>query len=145
MLLPDPCDEHCPADFKANARELLAKRFSKSVNTDEALQQLLLEFIGEFANWDHAANALYLEIGRGLVKAAHPEETPVVVGNSGNVAVGPLPNLGTVSFSAAQTNSANAGLIASEAIQLIDSNGTPLATPSAPNATTCSNSSTAAP
>src|SRR5205085_11757429 len=75
----DPCDEHCPADFKANARELLAKRFSKSVNTDEALQQLLLEFIGEFANWDHAANALYLEIGRGLVKAAHPEETPVVV------------------------------------------------------------------
>ncbi len=47
--------------------------------SDEELRELLLKFIGEFANWDHAANALYLEIGRGLVKAAHPEETPVVV------------------------------------------------------------------
>ncbi len=79
LLLPDPCDADCPPDFKTKARELLAKRFSKSAKTDEALQQLLLEFIGEFADWDHAANALYLEIGRGLVKAAHPEETPVVV------------------------------------------------------------------
>ena len=79
LLLPDPCDADCPPDFKIKARELLAKRFSKSAKTDEALQQLLLEFIGEFADWDHAANALYLEIGRGLVQAAHPEETPVVV------------------------------------------------------------------
>jgi adenine-specific DNA methylase len=79
LLLPDPCDSDCPPGFKIKARELLSKRFSKSAKTDEALQQLLLEFIGEFADWDHAANALYLEIGRGLVKAAHPEETPVVV------------------------------------------------------------------
>jgi adenine-specific DNA methylase len=78
LLLPDPCDSECPPDFKTKARELLSKRFTKSAKTDEALQQLLLEFIGEFADWDHAANALYLEIGRGLVKAAHPEETPVV-------------------------------------------------------------------
>jgi putative DNA methylase len=79
LLLPDPCDSECPPDFKTKARELLSKRFTKSAKTDDALQQLLLEFIGEFADWDHAANALYLEIGRGLVKAAHPEETPVVV------------------------------------------------------------------
>jgi len=79
LLLPDPCDSECPPDFKTKARELLSKRFSKSAKADEALQQLLLEFIGEFADWDHAANALYLEIGRGLVKAAYPEETPVVV------------------------------------------------------------------
>jgi adenine-specific DNA methylase len=52
-----------------------------SAVTDEDLElrELLLKFIGEFASWDHAANAMYLEIGRGLVKAAHPEETPVVV------------------------------------------------------------------
>src|SRR5207247_11427565 len=50
-----------------------------SAADDWELRELLLKFIGEFANWDHAANALYLEIGRGLVKAAHPEETPVVV------------------------------------------------------------------
>jgi adenine-specific DNA methylase len=79
LLLPDPCDSECPPDFKTKARELLSKRFTKSAKTDDALQQLLLEFIGEFANWDNAANAMYLEIGRGLVKAAHPEETPVVV------------------------------------------------------------------
>ena len=102
LLLPDPCDKDCPTDFKIKARELLAKRYSvgthstaslkssvktevrdgvESVptNADLELRELLLKFIGEFANWDHAANALYLEIGRGLVKAAHPEETPVVV------------------------------------------------------------------
>ena len=79
LLLPDPCDADCPADFKTQARELLAKRSGKAAKTDAALQQLLLDFIAEFADWDHAASALYLEIGRGLVKAAHPEETPVVV------------------------------------------------------------------
>src|SRR5204862_3610938 len=47
--------------------------------SDQELQDDLLAFIAEFADWDHAANALYLEIGRGLVKAAHPEEPPVVV------------------------------------------------------------------
>ena len=25
LLLPDPCDEHCPADFKTKARALLVK------------------------------------------------------------------------------------------------------------------------
>ncbi|HEY3852957.1 MAG TPA: DUF1156 domain-containing protein [Verrucomicrobiae bacterium] len=79
LLLPDPYDKNCPADFKATARELLAKRYGSVSKSDEELRELLLKFIGEFANWDHATNALYLEIGRGLVKAAHPEETPVVV------------------------------------------------------------------
>src|SRR6185436_11950475 len=75
LLLPDPCHAECPPDFKTKARKLLSKRFSKSTQTDESLQQLLLEFIGEFADWDHAANSTHLDIGRGLVKAAHPEET----------------------------------------------------------------------
>src|SRR5271154_2509526 len=79
LLLPVPCDKDCPADFKPTARELLAKRYGSVSKSDAELRELLLKFIGEFANWDHAANALYLEIGRGLVKAAHPEETPVVV------------------------------------------------------------------
>ena len=79
LLLPDPCDKECPPDFKTTARELLTKRYGTVSKSDGELRELLLKFIGEFANWDHAANALYLEIGRGLVKAAHPEETPVVV------------------------------------------------------------------
>ena len=48
-------------------------------NTDEDLRKALLRFIGDFANWDHAASPSFLEAGRGLVKAAHPEETPLVV------------------------------------------------------------------
>jgi adenine-specific DNA methylase len=79
LLLPDPCSPECPPAFKVKARELLAKRHSKTASKDEELRQSLLDFIGEFADWNHSANSLYLEIGRGLVKAAHPEETPVVV------------------------------------------------------------------
>lgn len=79
LLLPDPCDKDCPVEFKTNAKELLAKRFNSTPKSDADLRELLLKFVGEFADWDHANNALYLEIGRGLVKVAHPEETPVVV------------------------------------------------------------------
>ncbi|MBI4355828.1 MAG: DUF1156 domain-containing protein [Candidatus Omnitrophica bacterium] len=79
LLLPDPCDPLCPEDFKAKARELLAPVPGRVGATDEELRQALLRFIGEFANWDHAANPTFLAAGRGLVKAAHPEDTPLVV------------------------------------------------------------------
>ena len=46
---------------------------------DENLRKALLKFIGDFANWDLSSDATYLEVSRGLVKAAHPEETPLVV------------------------------------------------------------------
>jgi hypothetical protein len=62
------------------------------------------------------------------------EETPVVVDNSGKVTIGPMPNLSTVGFDLSTTNGRPAGLIASEQIQLVDSNRAPLATPSAPDA-----------
>src|SRR6185369_6996187 len=45
----------------------------------EDLRKSLLKFIGDFANWDLSSDRTYLEVSRGLVKAAHPEETPVVV------------------------------------------------------------------
>ncbi len=61
------------------------------------------------------------------------EETPVVIDSNGNVSVGPLPKLSTVTFDLAQTNGANAGLKASEEIQLVDFDGNVLATPSAPD------------
>jgi adenine-specific DNA methylase len=47
--------------------------------TDQELREALLRFIGDFANWDNAASTAFLETGRGLVKAAHPEDTPLVV------------------------------------------------------------------
>ena len=52
---------------------------SHRVKTDDGLRQVLLRFITDFANWDNSAKAEYLETGRGLVKAAHPEQTPLAV------------------------------------------------------------------
>ena len=85
LLLPDPCDLHCPIDFKTKAREALlgmagrSRGWNDEVKTDEGLRRTLLRFIADFANWDNAAKAEYLETGRALVRAAHPEETPLVV------------------------------------------------------------------
>ncbi len=79
LLLPDPCDPHCPSDFKSKAREILRAVPGRVGKTDDDLRAALLRFIGDFADWDHAANSTYMEAGRGLVKAAHPEEMPLVV------------------------------------------------------------------
>ena len=85
LLLPDPCDPHCPESFKTRARDALLgmktrpSGWNQQVTTDEGLQRALLSFIADFANWDNAANPDYLETGRALVRAAHPEETPLVV------------------------------------------------------------------
>ena len=85
LLMPDPCDPHCPDEFKPQARELLLgmrgrpSGWNSVIQTDEGLRHILLKFIADFANWDNAAKAEYLGISRGLVKAAHPEETPLVV------------------------------------------------------------------
>ncbi len=85
LLLPDPCDAHCPQAFKERAREILlamrtrAGGWDEQVKTNEGLRRVLLRFIADFANWDNAAKAEYLETGRALVRAAHPEETPLVV------------------------------------------------------------------
>ncbi len=59
------------------------------------------------------------------------EETPVVVGTSGT-GLAALPNLSTVTFTNATVNGANADLAPAEEMQLVDSNGNPIATPSPP-------------
>ena len=85
LLMPDPCDPYCPPEFKTRARELLLEMrgrpsgWDSTVQTDEGLRQVMLKFIADFANWDNAAKSEYLETSRGLVQAAHPEETPLVV------------------------------------------------------------------
>jgi adenine-specific DNA methylase len=79
LLLPDPCDEHCPDEFKKQARELLPQIVGRIKPKDQNLRQALLKFIGDFANWDLSADRTYLEVSRGLVKAAHGEEAPLVV------------------------------------------------------------------
>jgi adenine-specific DNA methylase len=79
LLWPDPCDPCCPADFKRKARELLPSVQGAPGPTDEDLRKALLKFIADFANWDLAAHPKYLEVSRALVRAAYPEEPPLVV------------------------------------------------------------------
>ena len=80
LLLPDPCDPHCPTAFKAAARALLPQVPNCNPGADDAaLQRALLRFVADFANWDLAAHADYLRVSRALVKAAHGEEAPLVV------------------------------------------------------------------
>ena len=78
LLLPDPCDPHCPAEFKVQATEILTAVRQRPEN-DTELRTGLLWFIGAFANWDMAAHPTYLQVGRSLVRAAHGEEAPLVV------------------------------------------------------------------
>jgi len=79
LLLPDPCDEHCPEDFKVKARELLPQAQGRVGAQDEDLRHELLRFIADFSKWDLSSNSTYLEVARGLVNAAYPEEAPLVV------------------------------------------------------------------
>ena len=77
LLLPDPCDEHCPEAFKEKACAILGEVRQPPAD-DMELRKALLWFIGAFANWDMAANQTYLNVGRNLVRAAHGE-APLVV------------------------------------------------------------------
>ena len=78
LLLPDPCDPHCPEAFKRQATEILGA-VRQPPTSDGELRKALLWFIGAFANWDMAAHPTYLQVGRNLVQAAHGEEAPLVV------------------------------------------------------------------
>jgi adenine-specific DNA methylase len=78
LLLPDPCDPNCPEEFKPKARKALEGLLGIRPG-DEGLQRALLTFIGDVANWDVANHPRWIEAARDLVKAAHPEEPPLVV------------------------------------------------------------------
>ncbi len=86
LLLPDPCDPLCPAEFKTRAKELLlhmpgwnTPSRTEQVKSDNGLRKALLTFIGDFADWDNSGNEHFLTTARSLVRAAHPEDTPLVV------------------------------------------------------------------
>jgi hypothetical protein len=60
------------------------------------------------------------------------EETPLIIG-TGGTGISAMPNLGTVTFDLGMVNGANAALNPAEAMQLVDTNGNVLATPSPPD------------
>jgi len=78
LLLPDPCDEHCPEDFKRTSRGLLPKIQGQVGPKDEELRKSLLKFTGDFSSWDLATDRTYLDISRNLVRAAYSDEIPVI-------------------------------------------------------------------
>ena len=85
LLLPDPCDPYCPAVFRREARRILLGMHGRpggwtgAIRSDEGLRRILLKFIADFADWDHAEDRIWLDTGRALVRAAHGEEPPLVV------------------------------------------------------------------
>jgi adenine-specific DNA methylase len=79
LLLPDPCDPSCPEEFKQRARNILPRVQGKPGAKDIDLRTELLRFIGDFANWENAANPIFVEAARGLVRASHGDEAPLVV------------------------------------------------------------------
>ena len=85
LLLPDPCNQHCPEVFKRDARRTLLgmhgrpQGWTTIIESDEGLRRIILKFIADFANWDRASDRTYLDVSRALVKAAHGEKPPLVV------------------------------------------------------------------
>ena len=85
LLLPDPCDPHCPHSFKSEARRILLdlrgrpRGWAESIKSDSGLRQIVLGFIADYSNWDRVADLEYLAAGSSLVQAAHGEATPLVV------------------------------------------------------------------
>ncbi len=78
LLLPDPCDDHCPSGFKKQARQILQEIRRRPAN-DMELRKALLWFIGVFSSWEMAGHPIYLRVARALVSAAHGPASPLVV------------------------------------------------------------------
>lgn len=85
LLLPDPCDSHCPGLFKEEARRVLLKwhirpqQWKTTIVSDAGLRRAILKFIADFSNWKNAADISFLKVSRALVKAAHGDASPLVV------------------------------------------------------------------
>jgi len=79
LLLPDPCDPLCPDSFKEQARSLLSEAMTSWKRPGISGVELRQSFIAQFADWDNSADPAFLRVSRGLVKAAHGEEPPLVV------------------------------------------------------------------
>jgi putative DNA methylase len=70
LLLPDPTDPLCPAEFKTAARKALQQHRKVGPN-DADLQKALLAFVADIANWDIVRVVGFVSTARELVKAAN--------------------------------------------------------------------------
>lgn len=96
LLLPDPCDAACPSEFKGKARSALLsfsgrpERWTQQVKDDGGLRKVLLEFVGDLANWDNAHHSGTIRCAQALIAAAHGSEAPLVADPFGGGGVIPL-------------------------------------------------------
>lgn len=88
-LLPDPADPNCPKVFIRKATDILNPLGYKPKSADSAdLQPALLRFVGDFAEWELGASEPYRLAAVHLIKAAYPENPPVVFDSfAGNGAI----------------------------------------------------------
>src|SRR5262245_33291743 len=76
-LWPDPADPACPDSFRLEVSAQLASLRDRRGGTSRdwtnplELRAALLDFIGDFANWDLSANDDYLAVSRALTRVAH--------------------------------------------------------------------------
>ena len=77
-LLPDPADVHCSQTFRDGALRALQLLPGKMrpQNDREGLRRALLDFIGDFSEWDRSADPIYIKAARDLVVAAYPDGPP---------------------------------------------------------------------
>jgi putative DNA methylase len=128
LLWPDPCDPLCPDGFRERARELLPQVGGCSPGTtNRDLRNALLKFVADFANWDNAVQRTYLEVSRALVKAAHGEESPLVVDPFAGGGAIPLEALRLGCDAFASDLNPVAGLILKAMLEDIPRNGPKLA------------------
>jgi adenine-specific DNA methylase len=83
LLLPDPCDPHCPDEFKTAARKILGSSgigtgVQKDLNDDAGLRQVLFDFVAKIAPWDSVQIAGLLSTARALIQAAYDTEPRVL-------------------------------------------------------------------
>ena len=88
LLFPDPGDALCPEDFRAAVERLLVDvpqpapwhyTLRTGEGRNEGLRRVLLGFVADFADWNSAANPVFLKASRELVRVAHGEQAPLVV------------------------------------------------------------------
>ena len=82
LLLPDPDDKHCPAEFKIQARRIIEESRlprTKPARRTPTCVPACWRSSATSRTGTTRATAPTWKSARGLVKAAHPEEPPLVV------------------------------------------------------------------
>ncbi len=90
-LWPDPADPLCPEEFRKKAAEIMRNFWDPmgigNMNFDDPLElrKALLDFIGDFADWDNSNKEEYIQVSRSLTSLGHrlldggSNEKPVVI------------------------------------------------------------------